>query len=82
MLLRGEQAGGADQAGHMQVVPAGVHGAGGGGERLPGLLMDGEPVHVAAQEDGRAGRRLVVSAQDGDHGAEPDAGGDLQRQAV
>ena len=68
----GELASGAEEDGHVDVVPAGVHdsdvlalsigGVNGRGVVEAGLLFDGERVHVAADEKARAGAVL----KDGD----------------
>lgn len=76
----GQQPGGADEPGDVQVVPARVHPAvEDGGVREPGVLLDREGVHVAAQQDGGAG---PAAAQYGGHGAERGAGAYLQAEAV
>ncbi|ESU48690.1 hypothetical protein P376_3332 [Streptomyces sp. HCCB10043] len=75
-----QQPGGADEAGGVEVVAAGVHTAvEDGGVREPGLLLDGQRVHVAAQQDGGAG---AAAAQHGGDGAESRTEGDLQAEAL
>ncbi len=77
--MGGQQAGRAGQHRGVEVVPAGVHAVGGGGERQSGALRDRQRVHVAAQQHGGAGS---FTAQHGRHGAEAAAGGDVERQPV
>jgi hypothetical protein len=75
-----KQPGGAGQHGRVQVVAAGVHGAGDRRRvRQAGLLGDGKRVHVAAQQHDRAG---PAAAQHRGHRADRLAGADLQRQPV
>ena len=73
-----EQLGGADQAGGVQVVAAGVHHpVVPGGVVQPGALGDRQGVHVAAEQYRRAGPGAAQHRGDrGDLGA----GADLQRQ--
>ena len=64
IFVVGEPAGGADEAGHVDVVTAGVHDADGvslvvlgldlAGEGQAGSLDDGQGVHVGPDEDGGA----------------------------
>ena len=49
--VRVEEVGRADEAGDVEVVPARVHRTVRGGEVEPGLLLDGQRIHVAAQQD-------------------------------
>ena len=60
-----QDAGGAQQHGGVRVVPAGVHVVGRGGEGQPRLLLDGQRVHVGAQHETAARRRVA----DGGHEA-------------
>ena len=53
--LLGQEGGGSGEHGGVQVVAAGVHcPIGPGGEVHSGLFLDGQSVHVRAEEDGRA----------------------------
>jgi hypothetical protein len=75
-----EQPRGAGQHGGVQVVAAGVHHARHRRRvRQPGLLGDGQRVHVAAQQHHRA---RPPAAQHRGHRTERAAGADLQRQPV
>ena len=61
----GQQAGGAGQHGRVGVVAAGVHGAVDlGGEVEPGVLGHRQGVHVAPQQDRRAGPAAVEVGDD------------------
>jgi len=85
----GDQAfGRAEQAGDVDVVPAGVHhrhvvalgigAAGGAGVRQPGLLRHRQPVHVRAQQHRRTGAVL----QHADHAGATDAGSDGDAESI
>ncbi len=83
VAVLGEQPGAADQARGVQVVPAGVHRAVGGRELEPGLLGDGQRVHVGAQQHRlRVGLVAGPAAQHRGHRGGVGAGGDLQAEAV
>ncbi|OIQ80799.1 hypothetical protein GALL_374350 [mine drainage metagenome] len=78
--VRDEQAGRADEACGVQVVPAGVHRAGVlARELLAGVLGDRKRVHVRAQQDGGPG---PSAANHGDDGAEGRARRDLEVDGV
>lgn len=67
----GEQPGGADETGGVQVVAAGVHGAvDPGGELRAGALGDRQTVHVPAQQDDGAAGLGSAAAQDRRHGGQ------------
>ena len=78
-----EQPGRPDQRRRVQVVPAGVHRAVRRGEVKAGLLVDGQRVHVAADQD-RTGVAVVASpaAQHADDRRGPGSGRDLEAEAV
>ena len=60
-----EHARGAHQHRHVRVVPAGVRTAGDlGAERRAALFLHRERVHIAAEQDGRAGSRAVEPRAD------------------
>ena len=79
-----EQPCGPGQRRGVQVVPAGVHGAGPRGEVLAGALGDRETVHVAAQQDHRGVRAGARggAAQDGGDRRRRRPLGDLQREPL
>ena len=60
VLMGLEQPGGAQQHGGVHIVAAGVHPAVGAGKRLAGGLLNGQGVHIGAEQNGLAG---VLAAQ-------------------
>ena len=83
VAVPGEQPGRPDERRRVQVVPAGVHRAVRRGEVKAGLLVDGQRVHVAADQD-RTGVAVVASpaAQHADDRRGLGSGRDLEAEAV
>ena len=76
---RAQQVRRSHQPGHVQVVAARVHRAGGRGVLQPGLLGHRQPVHVTAQQDRGPG---PCATQHRDHRGHRAPQGDLQVQPV